>query len=114
MGAGRRGAVWEPLSLEEGGVEGVNTGRGTLPFYRTSITGHLGWVLLEEGEGRARNGFLFRAVSHGNPGGCRSALSAACDAGSFQGLGTVAALAFHMPCDTKTQHGDLRMCSLSS
>lgn len=51
-----------------------------------------GTVLLEEGEGRACDGLLLRAVSHGKPGGCHPALSSACYAGSFQRLAAVDAL----------------------
>lgn len=106
-----RGCLGAPL---RGRVEGVNSGCGTMPFYRKRITGELGLFYWRKGKaGHAMDsssGLFLTEIQE-----AAILLSAQpVMLGHFRGLGTVDGLAFHMSCNTKTQQGDLRMCSLSS
>ena len=108
-----RGCLGAPL-YREAGFEGVNDRCGTMPFYRKCITGQLGLFYWRKGKaGHAMDsssGLFLTEIQE-----AAILLSAQpVMLGHFRGLGTVDGLAFHMPCNTKTQQGDLRMCSLSS
>lgn len=116
MGAGRNKTAGEApgarrgVSLNERGclgarlrgrAEGVNSGYGTMPFYRKCITGQLGLFYWRKGKaGHAMDsssGLFLTEIQE-----AAILLSAQpVMLGHFRGLGTVDGLAFHMPCNTK-------------